>query len=191
MASSNIGDVMEFLRDFVEGFDFTRPGRDQSLGRDLAHAQVDQIMTRSSKFQSPDGSQWTGNSTSPWRRYPQGYKQWKEEQYGWDDAPNYRTGQMLSQLSLFGRTRIEPRQITLIYGIEAAPTRSASPNGHLNLETDGKVTDVQKATWAHGGEKGKPARPFYGVGDGDAEALCAVAREALHEYIRSSPYSQG
>ena len=120
MAFSNIDQVILWLRDFVEGYNFTRPGKDQSLGRDLAWQMVDCIMVRASQFQGPDGEEWAGNSTksSPW--LPGGYKQWKEETYGWDDAPNYRTGQMLSQLSLYGRTTIEPRQITMIYGIDAA-----------------------------------------------------------------------
>ncbi|MHB8359796.1 MAG: hypothetical protein ACYDCP_09925 [Thermoplasmataceae archaeon] len=191
MDDSNIGAVVEWLRDFVEGFDFTRPGKDQSLGRDLANQQVRQIMIRSSQFLDPMEEEWAGNSrkSSPW--LPGGYKEWKEATYEWDDAPNYRTGQMLSQLSLFGRTTIEPRLITLRYGIDAPPDRSTSPNGFFDRETDGKVTDLQKAEWAHTQTPDKPARRFYDFGAGDAEALADVARESLHAYIRASPYGGG
>jgi hypothetical protein len=192
VADSNIADVVQYLRDFVNGFDFTRPGKDQNLGRDLANAEVDQIMVRAEQYRcGPDGDEWEGNSTksSPW--LPGGYKQWKEEIYGWDDMPNRRTGQMLSQTSLFGRTTIEPRLITMIYGVDAPPDRSASPNGFFDPETDGKITDVEKAELAHKAGGNRPARPFYGPGEGDLEALCEVARENLHGYIRTSPYSQG
>lgn len=192
MADSNINEVMAYLHAFVDGFDFTRPGKDQSLGRDLAKTQVDRIMVRAEQGQcGPDGVRWARNSTksSPW--LPGGYKQWKEEQYGWPDEPNRRTNQMLSQTSLYGKTTIAPREIMMIYGTGDAPTDSKSPNGFFDEKTDGQVTDLQKAEWAHEDSGDKPGRPFYGVGEGDAEALIEVGQENLDGYIRSSPYCQG
>ena len=137
----------------------------------------------------PDGAVWDPNSTT--EPPVGGYKGWKERKYGWDDEPNRRTNQMLSQTSLFGdKTRIEKHLVTLRYGTDQPPSRSASPNGFIS-DADRKVTDTQKAEWAHTGGKHGHVRGFYGAGDGDAEALCEVAQENLNDYIRESPYGRG
>ena len=51
------------------------------------------------------------------------------------------------------------------------------------------MTDTQKAEWAHmeNPKTGKPARGFFGFGEGDGEALVKVAQHALNEYTLESP----
>jgi hypothetical protein len=180
---SNIDQVMLWLRDFVESFDFLRPGVDESLGRDLVGVVVERIQDRSRRHVAPDGSFWIGNSTTPSRWYPEGYNEWKRKKYQINDEPNFRTGQMLSNLSLGlnPKTVYNRHDIEIRYGIDAPPSSSAAPNGYVDPDTDGIVTDTQKAGW------NQPGRPFYGFGQGDAEALLEVAQENLNQYILESP----
>jgi hypothetical protein len=112
MDTSNIGQVTRFLEGFVDSFDFTRAGDDQSLGRDVVNKVVDRIQARSLHDRRGATDEWAPNSEK--------YRQWKEKNYGTGD-PNSRTGQMLGQKSLFGRTRIEPKEVTMIYGINQPP----------------------------------------------------------------------
>jgi hypothetical protein len=180
-------ELNNYLTDFVDKFDFTRPGHSQSLARDVADVVVECIQERSSRGVGPDGDAWEANSgkSTPW--LPGGYRQWKMENYGWDD-PNYRTGQMLSKMSLGGNIQINPHDIVIAYGTNTPPTRGGSPNSFFDPETDGKVTDTQKAEWAHEDTGEKPARPFYGLGDGDDQAIVELCQENLNDYILSSPY---
>ena len=191
---SNIGDVVRWLEAFVYGFDFRRHGVDKSLGRDLVAEVVGRIQERSAQsHQAPDGSTWPPNSTKPTLFYKRGYMELKEVEYEIFDEPNFRTGQMLSELSLGlnAKTVYLEHEIEIRYGIDSPPTVSRSPNGYLSDE-DKKVTDTQKAEWAHmdNPRTGKPARPFYGFGEGDAEALVKIAQQVLNDYILESPYGR-
>jgi len=188
--TSNIDEVIAYLNDFVDGFDFTRVGADQSLGRDVKNRVVERIAARCALSVGPDGVAWQQNSTksSPW--LPGGYKQWKEEEYGWPDNPNYRTGQTLSATSLGAASVIRPKEIEVRYGTGRAPTRSYSPNSHIE-EADKKVTDLQKAEWAHDGGASGIKRPFFGLGEGDDVAIVELCQENLNQYIRESPYGVG
>ena len=184
---ADIIQVCAWLQNFADSFDFTRIGIDQNLGRDMKNVQVQRILDRCTQFEAPDGSIWLGNSDIPSVWYPQGYKQWKEDHYGWKgDSPNYRTGQMLSKLSMGAASTITAKEIKIAYGTGQAPSRSYSPSGYFEQNTDGMVTDIQKAEWAHMDGPHRPARPFFGVGAGDAEALVKCAQDNLDDYIRST-----
>jgi hypothetical protein len=185
---TNFDQVVAYLKRFADGFDFTRVGVDQSLGRDLKNVVVARIAERCAKSVGPDGQPWEKNSTtsSPWMPY--GYKGWKDEEYEWPDNPNYRTGQMLSALSLGAASRITAREVIVAYGTGLPPKRSVSPNNHFDPETDGVVTDLEKAEWAHDGGAHGVKRPFYALGDGDAAALVELCQHNLNEYILTSPY---
>ena len=184
---ATIQEVCNWLQAFADGFDFTRPGVDQNLGRDMANVQVARMMDRSQKFEAPDGSYWLGNSDRPSIWMPEGYKAWKSFIYGWKgDSPNYKTGQMLSKTSMGGGTTITPQEVLIKYGTGLAPTKSYSPSGFFNPDTDGVVTDVEKAEWAHMEGPHRPARPFFGVGEGDPEALVDCAQDNMNDYIRSA-----
>jgi phage gpG-like protein len=175
------GELTKFLTDFVEHFDFTRKGREESLAHDVVDLVVARIMDRSSRGEAPDGSTWAANSTTPTKWHPQGYRQYKLDKYGWDD-PNYRTGQMLSQTSLSGKIVIKQKEMEIGYGTDQPPSRGGSPTGVL-LPEDLKVTDTQKAEWAHNG-----GRPFMGLGADDPEKIVELIQENLNDYILSSPY---
>jgi hypothetical protein len=87
---------------------------------------------------------------------------------------------MLSQVALYGRTRIEPEVVTLVYGEDKAPDASYAPSGYLSNQ-DQAVTDIQKATWAHAAGRG-----FFGLGQGDPENVHAVCQEAVGDMIREA-----
>jgi hypothetical protein len=183
---ADIQQVCTWLQNFANSFVFTRPGVDQNLGRDMANVQVQRILARCADHEAPDGSIWLGNSDTPSPRMPNGYKMWKFELYGWEDEPNARTGQMLSKMSMGGGTVIAPQIIRIAYGTNQPPTKSYSPTGYFDEETDGQPTDLEKAEWAHMEGPHRPARPFFGVGKGDAEALVDCAQNNLNDYIRSA-----
>jgi hypothetical protein len=176
----------QLLTDFIDGFDFTRPGHNQSLARDVADLVIARIQDRSWRGEAPDGSTWVENSSKPTQWHPQGYRKYKDDIYGWDD-PNYRTGQMLSKMSLGGKVVISQKVIEIGYGTDSAPTRGGSPTSAL-LDADKKVTDTQKAEWAHNPTGGRPARKFFGVGAGDPEKIVELVQENLNDYILSSPW---
>lgn len=183
---ADIHQVCAWLQSFADSFDFTRPGLDQSLGRDMKNVQVQRILDRCAQHEAPDGSIWLSNSDTPTLWMPDGYRQWKFDLYGWADEPNYKTGQMLSKLSMGAASTITAKEIRIAYGTGQPPTKSYSPKGFFDVDTDGQVTDIEKAEWAHMDAPHRPARPFFGVGQGDAEALVECAQDNLNDYIRST-----
>jgi hypothetical protein len=156
---SNIASVVAWLDKFVDGFDMQRQIGPRSLGRDLADKAVQCIQHRSLQERTGFGTAWPPNSEKlnpPWQ--PQGYKAWKEQNYGTRE-PNSRTGQMLSKENLYGRTTIESKQVTLIYGTNQPPTRAAfgTPTAKqlARPESHGHLQGVSRA---HGPEQ-KESRP--------------------------------
>jgi hypothetical protein len=191
--SSNIGQVVAWLDKFVDSFDFKRPGNDQNLGRDIAHKAVELIQDRSLVDRTGFGTAWQPNSETPhppWQ--PQGYRKWKEDNYGVGE-PNSRTGQMLSKKSLFGRTAVDSKQVTMIYGTDTPPDRATFGNPTAKqFERDQKVTDCQKAYFAHTGQsKKKIVRPFYQLIDSDGAAIVELAQENLNDLIRDTNAANG
>jgi hypothetical protein len=177
--SGNTDQVMGWLDAFIDSIQFTRKGKEKTLGQDIAdaiirgpeHGEQGGIMGRCAREITPDGSPWPPNSAE--------YAQDKEEKYGWSET-NRRTNQMLSEPSLYGKTRIEPEQVTLIYGEDKPPSQSHSPTGYLS-PGDAKVTDVQKAQFAHAAGRG-----FYGIGEGDPENVSKVGQAAVDHWIREA-----
>jgi hypothetical protein len=101
---------------------------------------------------------------------------------------------MLSQLSMEGRSTIEPKQVTMIYGIDKPPVTApafGNPDPKL-LEQDQKVTDCQKAYFAHTGQSKKNiVRPFYMLIDDDAEKIVELCQENLNDLIRETNAANG
>jgi hypothetical protein len=181
---SNIIEVMTGLKRWLAEYNFQRPGHQQSMGRDIAGAVVDGISDRSDRDGKGKDDVWPPNSDKPSHWTPPNYRKWKLDNYG-IDLPNYRTGQMLSNLSLMGRTRIEPYEIVMIYGTNTVPVRAyhGSPRPEL-LARDQKVTDTQKAYFAHTGQsKKKIRRPFYELDDKIAQDVYQVCVANLTDYI--------
>jgi hypothetical protein len=179
----NVNAVLVSLQRIIEGFNFTVPGRDQSLGRDVLGLMVERIDSRVSNAVGPDGTPWPENST---KEPPKGgYKGQKGRLYGWTD-PGKRTGQTTSVPSLRGnKTTIEANLITMRYGTDSKPSTGGSPT-QLVTKQDERRTDTQKAEYMHTGGRWHVKLPFYQVGDGDAEAVTELCQENLDEYIRNA-----
>ena len=65
-------DLENKLNEWLDRFDFTRPGLDQSLGRDVAMKTVDRIIDRSEQKRS---------ITEDWPANAPKYAKWKEKKY--------------------------------------------------------------------------------------------------------------
>jgi hypothetical protein len=160
--------VSDWIEAFVRGFDFTR-------------TVAEQVATRAAtEFRGADPTQWEPNEER--------YKRIKQKAYGWDEAPNYRTGQMLSISSLFGSPIVEPLTITMVYGTGDPPDGCWSPWDHRTpsqVRADEGVTDRQKGAWATDGDpsRNRPPRPFYEWDEEIRTAVIEVTAQALHEYI--------
>jgi hypothetical protein len=184
---SSIDEVRAYLGQFVDSINFTRKGHDQSLGRDVVMTVIlgpnldgqGGIAGRCAAGVTPDGQEWPPNSDNPWPPenpvFP-GYATWKEQKYGWREVGR-RTGQTLSQVSLYGRTTIEPEQVTMIYGTDQPPDQSYSPNKYIS-ESDKETSDVEKGTYLT-----QQGRSFYGLATSDAENVAAVCQVAINDAI--------
>ena len=167
---SNLSAVVAEIDRLVQSFDFTIPGKDQSLGRDLAGVVAMGIRDRSVPGRkAPDGSTWDDNEPR--------YAAKKRAKYD-ADQPNVRTGQMLSLESLKGRTAISADDVTMEYGTDT-PAASAL-NGTTLTKGDTAVTDVEKAGYC------SERRPFYGLDDTIGDAVRTAAAEALGDYLRDA-----
>lgn len=165
---SNIDDVDAWIGRLVDGFDFSRPGRDGALGRDLAVAAARGIQERSvPDCLAPDGSIWLANEPR--------YARWKRARHD-ADQPGVRTGQMLSQTSLLGRTTVSADEVEMRYGTGQPPGSAA--NGAELAEGDRKTTDVRKA-----GFFTESGRAFYGLDETVAAKVRETAAEALDDYL--------
>ncbi len=182
MPTSNIKDVVNWLEHFVAGFNFTLPGTDQNMGRDLAKVVAGRISERAvQKSRGADPGQWRENSDNPPGK---GYKSRKRKAYGWaesDGKPNVRTGQMVSEESCMGDTRVGEQLVEMHYGEDRPPTKNHSPVDRRTpsqIRADEKVTDRQKAGYAV-----EMDRPFFEVDDDIEEAVIEEARLHLNNYI--------
>jgi hypothetical protein len=162
--ASNIDDVAAWEKDLIDSWNFTRPGQDQSLGRDMARDVAVGIQERTVAEQRDA----MGGSLKPNEKR---YKTWKEVKLG-VYQPLVKTGQMLSLESLVGDVTVAPDEIVMNYGTGRSPTRSASPMGGLSKQ-DEKVTDRQKADW------NSDDRPFYAMDD---QIIATLADRAAAEF---------
>jgi hypothetical protein len=91
----------------------------------------------------------------------------------------------LGQQCLFGRTTIESKQVTLIYGRDEPPDKAVFGQSEEKLiERDRKVTDVEKAYFAHTRQsKRQIVRPFYLLDNDDAAAIRELVANNLNQYI--------
>ena len=182
METSNIAEVMAWLSGFVDSFDFTRVGEDQSLGRDVAMKFVERIHDRAHEIK--------GGAFEEWKENAPAYAAWKQERYNVADTPTVRTGQMLSQKSLFGRTTIAAREITMKYGVGTPPDRTST--GVELADADTKRTDLEKAYYVHTGQsKHEIKRPFYEVNEMDGRHVSDLCQQNLNDLIRETNAANG
>jgi hypothetical protein len=142
---------------------------------------------RSLQHRAGFGTAWPPNPVTPSHWVPQEYRLWKKEHYGTDE-PNRRTCQMLGQQSLFGRTTIESKRVTMIDGTGQPQDRAMFGDpGEKLLERDRKVTDVEKTYFAYTDQsKQQIVRPFYQLIDDGARAIVEPCQENVNNYIRET-----
>jgi len=141
----NIADVLAWLNIWVDAFKFGRIGKDQSRDYDIANEVVQPIQERSLTEKHGVVGEWDPNAPN--------YVDYKEKRFQVANAPNQRTGQMLSQKLLHGRTRIKPKLVTMVYGINVPSGRAIT--GVPPAKADTKVTDIEKANFTHTGQSKK------------------------------------
>src|SRR5690242_4486710 len=106
--TSNIDDVSRDIESLIASFDFTSPGKDASLGEDLAGLIAERIIDRSvPDAKAPDGSTWAANEAR--------YAAYKRKKFA-ADQPGILSGQMLSLESVKGRLTIDPDRLEMTYG---------------------------------------------------------------------------
>jgi hypothetical protein len=181
---SNVDQITHDLQEWIDEFNFTRPGEEGSLGHDVAMAVVEGIIQRSHDQRRGADVDWPENAPD--------YAAWKAKRYKLSaQEPNIRTGQMLSQSSLYGQTTIEPELVTMRYGIGAVPTRT-STGAELPRHTRGKhageqiddLTDIEKAYFAHTGQGPNGVkRPFYELDEVISADVQRVIAENLERHI--------
>ena len=168
---SNYARIESWKKELIDSWVFTRPGEDQSLGRDMAGDVAQGIHDRTIE----DQRDATGSPLKP-NKDP--YKTWKEVKLG-VYQPLVKTGQMLSLTSLLGDVTVTDDEILMKYGTGEPPSRSASPSGSLSNQ-DASVTDRQKAEW------NSEERPFFALDDKIVEALMDRAGDAFDKAAREN-----
>ncbi len=167
-ASDNSDQVGQWLDQLVDTFQFDTPGKDQSLGRDLAGVVAEGIRDRSvPDAKAADGSTWPPN-VPKWAAR-------KRRKYS-VDQPGILTGQMLSLEALIGEVRISGDVVELVYGTGS----SASGEGA------DAPTDRQKADWFSNGTDWAPERPFFELDDEIAASAVATSADALGQHLKSA-----
>ncbi len=167
--NSNQPEVDAALASIVEDWDFTSVGQDQSLGRDLATGQAEQMYDRGAAGVDPDHVDWLANEDR--------YRRYKKKHYG-VVQPNIRTGQMLSRESLRGETTISADLVEMKYGTATPPTKTAV-QGELT-DADKSITDIEKAFFC------SPTRPFYAINADDAEKARETSQESLDKFAEET-----
>lgn len=170
MADQTDSNFLEFeaaFRELMDGFSFQIPGKDQSLGRDLAGIAAQGIVDRSVTEQA-------GPNFQGWRANDPKYTARKQKEFG-VDLIGVRTGQMLSLESVMGQTTVGDDEVEMKYGTNTPASRSSTGMGKLKAD---EPTDTQKAGWFTDG-----GREFYELGDVDAEAIYDAATKALEDYL--------
>jgi hypothetical protein len=163
---SNLPEI-DALLGRLTSWDFTRPGKEGSLGQDLAALAAENIQLRGADGKGPGGEAWPENEKR--------YRARKKAHYG-VDKPNIRTGQMLSRESLLGDVEVSPELVRLKYGTGQPPSRTAT--GAPLQDADREITDIEKAFL------NSPERPFYGLDETDAEGMTGEAGANLDDLLK-------
>ncbi len=152
--SSNLPEIDKVFRDLADTFDFTRPGRQQSLGRDALAAVTTAIGDRCRREEAPGGDRWAEN------------KEWAKKDPRKRGKPIGVLGDqdnMLSPAELAGEQEITKDSAIATYGI-----------------TD---ENQQKMEWFSEGNSNQAARPTYEMDAETDAALEAVLDEELDRWL--------
>lgn len=173
---SNIDEIGSWLDQLVDTYNFTRPGTDQSLGRDLAGVVAQGIQDRTVADQ-------TDANGGPLKPNEPKYAKWKAKRF---DAhqPLVRGGQMLSLQSLIGEVEVTADEVIMHYGTGdeeplVSSTGAVMPRTiHKQIgAVEPAPTDREKAEW------NSDDRPFYALDDKIGEAVRDAAAAALGEHL--------
>lgn len=168
---SNEDSLEADLRALIDSWDFTAPGEQQSLGRDVVGEIAAGIHDRTvAEKKDAHGEPLKPNEKRYAARKAREFQSFQ---------PLVRSGQLLSLDSLVGRVDVTPDKITMNYGTNSAPSRVFGPSGNLRQN---EPTDRQKAEW------NSEERPFYALDERivDERVLPAVA-ESLDKHFAREP----
>lgn len=175
---SNLDEVIDALDRIIEGFGFDLTTEDQDLGKDCIGIVAGTIQDKAASGVGSEGA-WEPNSDNP---AGHGYASYKERVYGVIDQPNVRTEDMLSERALSNGT-VGHETVNMQYGTGDVPRDGVA--GRPVKEADKKITDRQKAGYAHDGQGPHGTkRPFYVIHDEAADGIQARCQERLDDYAQ-------
>lgn len=165
---SNIDEIEALFDRFDEAIDFTRPGEEGSLGKDLLKSQGLRILDRAQAEQGSEG-EWEANRGE--------YKKRKDKKslpvgrgLGEDDEDR-----MLSQLNVMGEQDVTATEATMKFG----QTEKARSKG--DWFSNGSEGEDGKRS----GAKNQPRRDFYAITSEDEDAIIEQSAEAVGEWLQS------
>jgi hypothetical protein len=157
--STNLDDVAAWLKRCAAGPGLDEPaaGASGTVGDRLAKTLAGRIHDRAVRFVGTAGA-WPMNaeSTAEAKRF---------------NAPNYETGEMVSEEHIAGVVTSTESETTILYG-------------QGNANADG-VTDRDRANFAEEGQSAQRiVRSFFGVTGEDADALVDVQADEREKFAR-------
>lgn len=171
--------IAESLRGLVESIDFTRPGREGSLGATLIGILHEGISDRNRAEEDPDGGPWEANRGKHGARkradsIPVGVGHYSQ---GGRPATYEPGGEMTSLVEIQGEIDISPDAVISAYGATEFARRKGSwfTRGSAGPGA-GEVS----------GAKDQPPRPFYAFNDADADAVLEEAASFLDDLLEGA-----
>jgi len=165
-------EVAADLMNLVDSFDFTRVGRDRSLGHTLIGVIHERIGDRMRNEVDPDGNPWEPNRGKYGDRKRGAGGTVGVGYYGQAGGTG---GGMASEKQIQGKVELEPDSVTSSYGWDDETRRKGSwfTRGSSG-PGDGEVS----------GAKNQPPRPFYAFNEEDADAVLEEAGRALDRIMQ-------
>jgi hypothetical protein len=168
---SNVDEVTEALNAIMEGFGFDLTVDDKDLG--CIKIVATDIQERAGQGEGSEG-EWDENA--------EGYAKYKERVYGVTESPNFRTGDMLSERALSNGT---VAHLTVDMEFGTGTIASSGTRGRPVKEVDKKLTDREKAGYAHDGQGPHgTTRPFYVIHDTAASDIQQLCQQRLDAYAQ-------
>lgn len=156
----NLTVVARLVDEVADAVDFTRPGVDRMLGRELLALIAEGIAIRTIQRQVDPG----GNPLKP---LSPGYLKWKRAKFGIEKI-GILTGQMLSQRSLEGVQEFSKTTASMTYGVNEPAIRPGSTMGAPKRSFKQSAEDETPPTDREKARKFEVHREFYAL-DGEIE----------------------
>lgn len=168
--TSNIDEIERMFDSFDQSIDFTRPGREGSLGEDLLDDQALRISDRARQEEGPGGP-WDAN---------QGEYGERKRKRGLPVGRGMKTADgspdvMLSLVNLKGERSITPSEATMTFGVSQAAKDKGNYFTHGSEGPDG----------LRSGAVGQPAREFFVLTPEDESEILDRAGDAVGEWLKS------